>query len=129
VPVTGAEGVVAVLELFVTHERAGEPGRLGRIARVAGELGPLVERRRVNGGPGRLPGALPGRHRGRGGRDRLRRQPGAAAAWNRGAERMFGWTADEIVGRPLRVIIPERFRQLHEDGSRPAARPSWSCLT
>jgi His Kinase A (phospho-acceptor) domain len=38
VPVTGADGVVAVLELFVTHERAGEPGRLGRIARVAGEL-------------------------------------------------------------------------------------------
>jgi hypothetical protein len=30
VPVTGAEGVVAVLELFVTHEPAGEPGRLGR---------------------------------------------------------------------------------------------------
>ena len=40
VPVTGAEGVVAVLELFVTHERAGEPGRLGRIARVAEEFGP-----------------------------------------------------------------------------------------
>jgi GAF domain-containing protein len=40
VPVTGPDGVVAVLELFVTHERAGEPGRLGRIARVAEELGP-----------------------------------------------------------------------------------------
>src|SRR5215211_6466286 len=40
VPVTGADGVVAVLELFVTHERAGEPGRLERIARVAEELGP-----------------------------------------------------------------------------------------
>ena len=47
VPVTGAEGVVAVLELFVTHERAGVPGRLERIARVAEELGPLVERRRA----------------------------------------------------------------------------------
>src|SRR5829696_9603988 len=47
VPVTGGEGVVAVLELFVTHERAGEPGRLERIARVAEELGPLVERRRA----------------------------------------------------------------------------------
>ena len=47
VPVTGGDGVVAVLELFVTHERAGEPGRLERIARVAEELGPLVERRRA----------------------------------------------------------------------------------
>ena len=47
VPVMGATGAVAVLELFVTHERAGEPGRLDRIARVADELGPLVDRRRA----------------------------------------------------------------------------------
>ena len=40
VPVAGADVVVAVPELFVTHERAGEPGRLERIARVAEELGP-----------------------------------------------------------------------------------------
>ena len=30
VPVPGSDGVVAVLELFVTHERAGEPGHLER---------------------------------------------------------------------------------------------------
>ena len=36
VPVMGAAGAVAVLELFVTHERAGEPGRLERIAKVRG---------------------------------------------------------------------------------------------
>jgi PAS domain S-box-containing protein len=29
---------------------------------------------------------------------------------------MFGWTAAEMVGRPLTVIIPERFRALHTDG-------------
>jgi PAS domain S-box-containing protein len=105
-----------VLELFVTHERAGEPGRLGRIARVAEELGPLVERRRANE-------ALAASQ------ERFQAVTEAAVdaivsadssgrllTWNGGAERMFGWTAQEVVGRPLTVIIPERFRQLHSDG-------------
>jgi PAS domain S-box-containing protein len=116
VPVTGAEGVVAVLELFVTHERAGEPGRLGRIARVAEELGPLVERRRADE-------ALAASQ------ERFQAVTEAAVdaivsvdssgrllTWNGGAERLFGWTSEEIVGRPLTVIIPERFRQLHQEG-------------
>jgi PAS domain S-box-containing protein len=100
----------------IAAQRAGEPGRLGRIARVAEELGPLVERRRANE-------ALAASQ------ERFQAVTEAAAdaivsadssgrllTWNGGAERMFGWTAAEVVGRPLTVIIPERFRQLHTDG-------------
>jgi PAS domain S-box-containing protein len=116
VPVAASSGVVAVLEFFVTHERAGEPGRLERIAKVAGELGPLVERRRAEE-------AL------RSSEGRFRAVAEAAVdaivsadsygrllSWNSGAERMFGWRAEEVVGRPLTVIIPERLRGLHEEG-------------
>jgi PAS domain S-box-containing protein len=116
VPVTGAGGVVAVMELFVTQERAGEPGRLERIAKVADELGPLVERRRAEE-------AL------RASQERFRAVTDAAVdaivsadstgrllSWNSGAEHMFGWQSEEIVGRPLTAIIPERFRDLHEAG-------------
>jgi PAS domain S-box-containing protein len=116
VPVMGADGAVAVLELFVTHERAGEPGRLERIAKVAAELGPLVERRRAEE-------AL------RASEQRFRAVTDAAVdaivsadsfgrllSWNSGAERMFGWRSEEVVGRPLTVIIPERLRALHEAG-------------
>ena len=36
--------------------------------------------------------------------------------WSKGAEAMFGYTADEIVGGNVTVIIPERFRQAHSQG-------------
>ena len=39
---------------------------------------------------------------------------GVVQTWNRAAERMFGYTADEIVGRPIRMIIPAD-RQFEED--------------
>ena len=32
---------------------------------------------------------------------------GVIASWNRGAERMFGWSADEAIGRHITLIIPE----------------------
>src|SRR6266540_2519549 len=36
--------------------------------------------------------------------------------WNRGAERIFGFSPAEVAGRSLDVIIPERHRQRHWDG-------------
>jgi PAS domain S-box-containing protein len=35
---------------------------------------------------------------------------GVIQSWNRGAERIFGWTAEEAIGRPITLIIPEEFR-------------------
>ena len=39
---------------------------------------------------------------------------GIITAWNPAAERMFGWTAAEAVGRPITLIIPEE-RRAEED--------------
>jgi PAS domain S-box-containing protein len=43
---------------------------------------------------------------------------GLVRSWNRGAELMFGWSAAEILGRSMDVIIPERLRARHWDGWR-----------
>jgi PAS domain S-box-containing protein len=34
--------------------------------------------------------------------------------WNHGAEMMFGYSLDEIVGKPVTLVIPERFHEAHQ---------------
>ncbi|MCK0198777.1 PAS domain-containing protein [Ancylobacter sp. 6x-1] len=43
---------------------------------------------------------------------------GDIVLWNAGAERIFGFTEDEALGRSLDIIIPEPFRARHWEGYR-----------
>ncbi|HET7478452.1 MAG TPA: PAS domain S-box protein, partial [Rubrobacteraceae bacterium] len=43
---------------------------------------------------------------------------GLIQSFNPAAERVFGYTAEEAVGQPLRMLMPERFRGSHERGFR-----------
>jgi PAS domain S-box-containing protein len=40
---------------------------------------------------------------------------GTVRSWNHGAERIFGYRADEIVGKPITTIIPEHLRDQEHD--------------
>ena len=41
---------------------------------------------------------------------------GRIRLWNPGAEAIFGYGADEVIGQSLDIIIPERLRRAHWDG-------------
>jgi PAS domain S-box-containing protein len=41
---------------------------------------------------------------------------GMIGFWNKGAERIFGFSAAEAVGQPLDIIIPESLRKRHWSG-------------
>jgi PAS domain S-box-containing protein len=38
--------------------------------------------------------------------------------WNRGAQAVFGYAADEIIGSPVTRLMPQRYQQAHEHGLR-----------
>jgi PAS domain S-box-containing protein len=38
--------------------------------------------------------------------------------WNHGAENIYGYRPDEIMGKPFTLILPERFRKFHEKDLR-----------
>jgi PAS domain S-box-containing protein len=43
---------------------------------------------------------------------------GIIHVWNPGAERIFGFAAEDALGQPLDLIIPERLRARHWEGFR-----------
>ena len=43
-------------------------------------------------------------------------QRGNIIAWNTGAERMFGYQEAEVLGKPLAMLIAERYQYAHEQG-------------
>jgi PAS domain S-box-containing protein len=45
---------------------------------------------------------------------------GVIRLWNRGAEIIFGYGAQETLGHSLSLIVPEKFRRAHDEGYRRA---------
>lgn len=51
---------------------------------------------------------------------------GLIAFWNKAAERMFGFSAGEAMGKSLDIIIPEGLRKRHWDGFEQTMRTGQS---
>lgn len=45
---------------------------------------------------------------------------GRILSWNRAGEKLFGFTSDEIVGKSVTAIIPERYHEAHAQGMKRA---------
>lgn len=43
-------------------------------------------------------------------------QQGSIISWNRAASRLFGYSDNEVLGRPLTMLMPQRHRAAHERG-------------
>jgi len=43
-------------------------------------------------------------------------QEGNILSWNEAAQNMFGYTAEEVVGNSLTLLMPYRYRQAHQQG-------------
>jgi len=43
---------------------------------------------------------------------------GLVLSWNDGAREIFGYQSREILGKPVSLLIPEKYREAHEDGMK-----------
>lgn len=43
---------------------------------------------------------------------------GRIRSWNSAASALFGFSESEVIGQPIEIIIPERFRKSHQEGVR-----------
>lgn len=54
---------------------------------------------------------------------------GKIVFWNRTAEKMFGYSADEILAKPLTMIMPERYHHAHKKGLERVANKGKTRIT
>lgn len=47
---------------------------------------------------------------------------GKISEWNAGAERIFGYTENEVIGKNLSLIIPDEFKDAHDRGFKQAVK-------
>jgi len=47
---------------------------------------------------------------------------GEIQSWNKASENILGYSEDEVLGGPLTVIIPEKYRDLHQQGIERVAK-------
>ncbi len=45
-------------------------------------------------------------------------ESGKITSWNQGASKIFGYETKETIGKDLTLVMPERFRQAHQQGMR-----------
>jgi PAS domain S-box-containing protein len=100
------DGRLVPIALTISPIRAAS-GAIAGIKRVAQDLS---GRRRLDPGALRLAAIVESSDDAIVGKD----LDGIVFSWNRAAERIFGYTAEEMIGRPIRLLIPAD-RQSEED--------------
>lgn len=116
VPVLADEEVVAVLEFFTLERREEDTALLEMVSSIAAEVGEILARRGAED-------AL------RESETRFRSVTEAASEaiiiadaagliryWNQGARDIFDFEPEDVEGRPLTMIMPERFHAAHWAG-------------
>ena len=101
-PVRSNHEVVAVLEFFHTDIVPEDRELLKLVGRLGNRIGDVVQSRRFERQQARLAAIVGSSY------DAIigKSLDGMITSWNAGAERVYGYTEDDAVGRTIRIILP-----------------------
>lgn len=115
-PVLVEKEILAVLEFF--SERAVEPDNqlLEVMANIGTTLGRIIQQKRAE--EALRESEMRFRSIAHSANDAIitANSDGNIISWNHGAEKIFGYNEQQILGQPLTTIIPHRFREAHLRG-------------
>jgi PAS domain S-box-containing protein len=115
-PVLVSSQVVGVLEFFAPEPMEPDEQLLSLMADVGAILGRVVERKRAE--QALRASELRWRSVTQSATDAIisADSNGNICSWNRGAYLIFGYTEQEVLGKPLVMLMPERYREAHRRG-------------
>jgi diguanylate cyclase (GGDEF)-like protein/PAS domain S-box-containing protein len=113
-PVIVGDDVVAVLEFFAEEPVAPDAGLLDLVASVGHQLARVVERAEATAALRQSEERY--RALTQSAQDAIITADGSGMvlSLNRAAERIFGYSEDEVAGRPITDLVPPRFRPVYE---------------
>jgi PAS domain S-box-containing protein len=116
VPVLSDDEVVAVLVFFVSKPREEDEQLIQLVSAIGAQLGALIRRRQADEGLRRSEEQL--RAIAETAVDAIvsANSDGNITYFNRSAERIFGYNGEEVMGKPLTLIMPKRFHTAHQQG-------------
>jgi PAS domain S-box-containing protein len=116
VPVRSGDEVAAVLVFFVSEARDEDAHLIDLVSGVAAQLGSLVRRKQAEEGRRRSEEQLSAIAETAIDAIISTDSSGLVSYVNRSAEQIFGYSRQEMMGQPLTMLMPDRFRIAHERG-------------
>lgn len=103
VPIKIRRRVIAVLEFFCPNSEPPEESLMRLVRRLSRSLGHVIERREWEVERQRMAAVVETSF------DAIisKSPEGTIISWNSGAERLYGYTAEEAIGQHVRLILPE----------------------
>jgi diguanylate cyclase (GGDEF)-like protein/PAS domain S-box-containing protein len=115
VPIVGRSGVQAVLEFFTPEHEARDEEVVAVLKHVGSAWGRVVETGQLESRLGQSERRFRAIVQSAADAIILADERGLILSWNPSAARIFGYEDHEAIGRPLTMIMPERYRERHRN--------------